>query len=71
VQAGFFFPCDAYVPRSAVSPGADGRLTQTVGKEEALNQRWSSPPAGTDRDQETAILAAGDRVRPDQNEGGG
>jgi hypothetical protein len=71
VQAGFVFPSDAYVPRSAVSPGADGRLTLSVGKEEALSQGWSSPPAGADRDQETAILATGDRVRLDQDEGGG
>ena len=68
VQAGLLFPTDAYVPRTAIAAGGPGRLVLSVSKEQVLGQGWSNPPAGTDRDQETAILATGDRVRLDQGD---
>lgn len=70
VQSGFFFPTDAYVPRSALTEQDGGRLVLDVTKEEAQGDRWRDPPPGTDADQETAILSTGDRIRLDQDEEG-
>jgi len=48
VEKGWFFPTDYYVPMSAISGVANGRVTLTVTKDAALQSGWDTvPEAGT------------------------
>ena len=68
VERGFVFPSDTYIPRSALGEIDGKRAMLTVNKEEALRQPWKSPPAGVDRDEESAVFPNGERVRLDADE---
>ena len=68
VERGFVFPSATYVPRSALREIDGERAMLIVTKEEALRQPWESPPAGVDRDEETAVFPTGERVRLDTDE---
>jgi uncharacterized protein (TIGR02271 family) len=48
VRKGFFFPQDHYIPMTAISSyDEDGKIYLNVTKDEALEQEWGAPPAGT------------------------
>jgi len=48
VRKGFFFPQDHYIPVTAISSfDEDGKIYLNVTKDEALEQEWGAPPAGT------------------------
>jgi len=47
VEKGFFFPKDYYIPWNAIQGVTeDNDVYLTIGKDEALNQRWDTLPAG-------------------------
>jgi len=48
VRKGFFFPQDHYIPLTAISSyDEDGKVYLNVTKDQALEQEWGTPPAGT------------------------
>src|SRR5688572_25645743 len=48
VEKGFFFPHDYYVPLSAIARGDGDDVYLTLTRDEALEQGWDVPPAGSD-----------------------
>ena len=62
VRKGFFFPQDHYIPLSAVASVEADTVYLNVTKDEALEQEWTTPPAGdytaTDTDRGADVAAA-------------
>jgi uncharacterized protein (TIGR02271 family) len=60
VRKGFFFPQDHYIPMTAISSYEENQVYLNVTKDEALEQEWTSEPAGgmettTSGDQSTYV----------------
>jgi uncharacterized protein (TIGR02271 family) len=59
VRKGFFFPQDHYIPLTAISSyDEDGKVYLNVTKDQALEQEWGTPPAGTTYETDTVDTGA-------------